>query len=531
MSDQIHVRRALISVSDKTDLIPFARTLVERFNVEIISTGGTARTLTDAGIRVVPVDEVTGSPEMMDGRVKTLHPSIHGALLARRDRPAHTEALTAHGITPIDLLVINLYPFEATVSRSETTTEEAIEQIDIGGPAMIRSGAKNHDFTCVVTDASQYDRLITELTANGGRTTQALRRAFAEAAFLRTAAYDVAIAGWMQEGRDRPFPELLRLSLPLSSGLRYGENPHQRAAIYADPGWRGTSVINARTIAGKPLSYNNLADAAAALNLVEDLGRTFPGYGGAAIIKHTNPCGAAIGTELLSAIDDAHRGDPVAAYGGVLAVNRAIDGRVAEGIIGDERFLEVIIAPDIDDDAAQRLTARWKNVRLLAVGTPPTVRPPERTMRSIPGGMLVQDADHAATTAEQWTLAAGEPLAPNDLRTALLAWTLVRHVTSNAIVIAARDRMIGAGGGQVDRVGACTIAIRKAERHLADTNAFPVAASDAFFPFSDGPRALIESGVRAIIQPGGSMRDEETIALCREHNVTCYMTGVRHFRH
>ncbi|MCP3905623.1 MAG: bifunctional phosphoribosylaminoimidazolecarboxamide formyltransferase/IMP cyclohydrolase [Planctomycetes bacterium] len=529
MPDLAPIRRALLSVSDKTDLVPFARHLRE-LGVDIISTGGTARALRDAGIDVVPVDQVTGFPEMMDGRVKTLHPSVHGAVLGRRDVASHMEAMAAHGIEPIDLVCINLYPFEQTILRDDVSAEEAIEQIDIGGPALLRSAAKNHDSVTVLTAPDQYDHVVTEMRANDGATTRALRRDLAAAAFMRTAGYDTAISAWMCSRRERSFPSLLRLTYAHELDLRYGENPHQPAAAYRDPSDAGASVLTARLLNGKPLSYNNLNDGAQALTLAQDLARTAPDDAYCAIIKHTNPCGVAARPTLGDAWDAALAGDPIAAYGGILATSRTVDADTAERIAGGDGFLEVIIAPGFGDDARQRLAARWKNVRLLETPGFDRPRPAGIQYRSIPGGILAQQRDAKLAETDDWVHAAGPE--PDDalLAEAAFAWIVVKHLTSNAVAITTGRQLVGAGAGQVDRVGACRIAVEKAGDRLPGSGTV-IGASDAFFPFDDGPRVLLDAGVTCLVHTGGSKRDSETIALCEERGVTCLLTGVRHFRH
>jgi phosphoribosylaminoimidazolecarboxamide formyltransferase/IMP cyclohydrolase len=529
MSTLVPVRRALLSVSDKTGLVPFARALRE-LGAEIVSTGGTARALADAGLDAIAIERVTGFPEIMDGRVKTLHPAVHGAILACRGEGAHKEAMARHGIAPIDLVCVNLYPFERTAA-SGAGADETIEEIDVGGPAMIRAAAKNHRWVAVVTDPAQYERIIAEMREQRGATTLALRTELAAAAFARTAAYDAAIAAWMARGADRDesrLPERLALSYVRRALLRYGENPHQRAAVYADPAASGPSLATARLLHGKPLSYNNLADAASAMRLAQDLAAAFPGARAAVIVKHTNPCGAAVAESAAAAFDRAYEGDPLAAYGGVLAMSSAIDEEAAQRIADGQRFLEVIVAPSFADRAAEALGRRWANVRLLvpesagggAIG-------PALEHRTIPGGLLAQERDATIEDPAAWTLAAGPPPGAAARSDALLAWIAAKHLTSNAIALAAGGRLAGAGAGQMDRVTACRLAVEKAGPRARGA----AAASDAFFPFSDGPRVLIDAGVACIVHPGGSKRDDETFALCAERGVTCLLTGVRHFRH
>lgn len=534
MPDLVPIRRALLSVSDKADLIPFARLLADR-GVEIISTGGTASALTQAGLPVTAIGDVTRFPEILGGRVKTLHPMIHGALLARRDDPAHARALAEHGIEPIDLACVNLYPFERTVARSGVTLEDAIEQIDIGGPTLIRAAAKNADWVTVVTHARQYDDVATELSRLHGSTSLALRRRFAADAFARTASYDRAIVAFLGKS-DRAFPPILSLEYQLDEELRYGENPHQSAALYRDPASTGPTVVNAEQLHGKKLSYNNLLDAAAALELVKAL-RKMHGplpRASACVVKHTNPCGAASADSPALAVAAAIAGDPAAAYGGILALDRPIDTPAAERIATPDRFFEVLIAPDYEPPALDILRDRWKNVRILAVGDRPAARQRKLEYRSIPGGMLVQDRDASPASTDAWTHAAGPAPSPTHLQAAALLVHVARALSSNAVAIGGHDpvhpgaiRLFGAGAGQMDRLAACRIAIEKAGP-LANG---AVAVSDAFFPFPDGPQRLIDAGVACIVHPGGSKRDDETFALCDRHAVTCLTTGVRRFRH
>jgi len=530
MPDLVPVRRALISVSDKTDLAPFARALVAR-GVSIISTGGTARALREAGVEVTPVEEITGFPEMLSGRVKTLHPLIHGALLGLRDDPDHARAMAEHGIEPIDLVCVNLYPFERTVSEPGVTEADAVEQIDIGGPAMLRSAAKNFESVCVVTAPKQYDAVVTALQQNDGATDRGLRARFAAAAFARTAEYDAAIAAYLSRRATPPFPDTLQINAVKADDLRYGENPHQDAALYRDPASTGPTIVNARQLHGKPLSYNNILDAASALELVKDLRRLSPDRVGACVVKHTNACGAAVAGSAADAVDAALAGDPTAAFGGILAINRALDARAAERLTREGLFLEVIAAPTFEEGAVERLRARWANMRLLAVGDRSGSSARKLDFRSIPGGLLVQDRDTRVASPEQWAHAAGPPPDADTLADAAIAWTIVKHLKSNAVAVAGRDagavRLFGMGAGLVDRVTASRLAVEKAGRRARGA----IAVSDAFFPFPDGPALLIDAGVRCLVHPGGSKRDGETFALCEERGVTCLTTGVRHFRH
>lgn len=529
-TDRVPVHRALLSVSDKTDLAPFARSLAA-FGIELLSTGGTAHALREAGLDVIEVSEVTGFPEMMDGRVKTLHPTVHGALLARRDVPEHVRAMTEHGITPIDMVCINLYPFEQTIQRDGVTPDEAIEQIDIGGPAILRSAAKNHAFVTVVTSVDQYDSLINDLREGDGATSLAMRRDLAAAAFMRTAAYDTAISAWLCERRETPFPALLQLSYGFEGELRYGENPHQKAAVYANPASADPTVVKAPLLHGRPLSYNNVMDAAGTLELVQDLNDSFPDHASAAIIKHVNPCGAAIAANLTEAFDRAYESDPLAAYGGILGLSQPVDEATAARICDGQKFFEVILAPSFDDASVRMLAERWKNVRLLEIGPLSAAGYRKLGYRSVPGGMLVQDRDTAIPKTKDWLHVAGSPPPSAMLRDGAFAWMIAKHLRSNAIAIGRDGQLLGGGMGQVDRVAACRLAVERAGDRLSSGTGPAVAASDAFFPFPDGPQTLIDAGVRCIVQPGGSKRDQETIDLCAERDVTLMFTGVRHFRH
>ncbi|MEQ8769573.1 MAG: bifunctional phosphoribosylaminoimidazolecarboxamide formyltransferase/IMP cyclohydrolase [Phycisphaerales bacterium] len=524
-NELVRVRRALLSVSDKSGLVEFARTLAG-LGVELISTGGTAAALRDAGLDVRDVSEVTGFPEMLSGRVKTLHPKVHGGILGVRGDADHESAMREHAIEPIDLVCVNLYPFEATVARAGVTEPEAVEQIDIGGPAMVRSAAKNHDAVAIVTEPAQYARVIEDLRENDGRTSRPVRRALAVEAFARTAAYDAAIAGWL--GRDDDTPPRLSISGIRGGELRYAENPHQPGAAYRDPAFTGPSVLSGEQLAGKQLSYNNLADAAAALELALQLGEMSPA--GAVVVKHTNPCGAASASSVPEAVQLAMAGDPVAAYGGILAVSAPIDADTAARIAGEGSFFEVVIAPAFEGDATSTLSERWKNCRLLAVGDAPRVVG-ARTVKSIPGGMLVQRADDELPDTATWTHAAGPAPTDEDVAAARALMCVVRALSSNAVCLGGRDgegvRLFGAGAGQMDRVASCRLAVEKAGEHARGS----IAASDAFFPFDDGPRVLIDAGARMLVHPGGSKRDRETFDLCDARGVTCLLTHRRHFRH
>ncbi len=543
--DLVPIRRALLSVSDKAGLEPFAKALASR-GIELISTGGTAALLASSGLNVTPVEQVTGFPEMMGGRVKTLHPKVHGALLALRNDPDHQRSMREHGIAPIDLVVVNLYPFEAAVSRPGATLDDAVENIDIGGPSMVRSAAKNFSHVCVVTHPGDYEKVLEELEKTRGFTTLALRSRLAARAFRLTARYDAAIAAELR-ARLRPagesrFPRVLHLSYSKLEDLRYGENPHQAAAIYStlDGAPAGPTVVGARKLHGKELSYNNLADASAALELVRALAELPPGPAGpvvgACVVKHTNPCGAAIAPTVADAVDEAILGDPLAAYGGILGVNAEIDGPTAARLCRNDVFFEVVVAPGFSRAALDQLRGRWANLRLLATGplvsstTEPSLR-----LQFIPGGVLAQEHDRRAALPEEFAHRAGPSPTPEIIHLAHFLEAVGRSLTSNAVAIGGVSpergnhtcRLFGAGAGQMDRVAACKIASRKA-RKLAHG---AMAYSDAFFPFPDGPRVLIRAGVSTIVHPGGSKRDQETFDLCQEKGVTCLTTGIRHFRH
>ncbi len=530
MPDLVPIKRALISVADKTDLVPLAHALVER-GTEIISTGGTAKALAEAGIDVTPIDKVTGFPEIMSGRVKSLHPLIHGGLLGLRDDEDHVKAMQEHGIVPIDLVCINLYPFERTISQPDVTQKEAIEQIDIGGPTLLRSAAKNFQWVTVVTSPRRYDRLVNELNANKGATSLSLRAEMAAAAFGRTSEYDAAIASYLSRRSPGAFEQVMRLGYVKVDDLRYGENPHQDAALYRDPSSTGPTIVNSEQLHGKPLSYNNINDAAAALESVKALRKFNPDKVGAAVIKHANPCGAAMAASAEKAISLAIAGDPVAAFGGILAVNRIVDANAAHEITGADRFFEVVVAPEYEPHALEIIKARWQNVRVLAAGDRAGSTARKLEYRSVPGGMLVQEQDTRSSTPEQWVHAAGPEATPEVLAAGAFLETVARYLSSNSIAIggsnAGGTRLFGAGAGQMDRVSACRLAINKA----GDLAKGAVAYSDGFFPFPDGPKLLLDAGVKTLIHPGGSKRDQETFDLCDERGVTCLVTSVRRFKH
>ncbi len=523
MTDQVPVRRVLISVSDKTDLIPFAKYLTG-IGATLISTGGTARTLSDAGIPVTPVDAVTDFPEMMDGRVKTLHPKIHGGLLALRDNPEHVAAMRDHDIEPIDLVCVNLYPFEKTIARDDVTDAEAIEQIDIGGPSMVRSAAKNIGAVAVVTDPSQYDRVVMDMKKNDGATSQSLRQSLAAAAFARTAAYDTAIAEWMNNRSNDKFPETLLLRYDRRAELRYGENPHQAGAVYVDPHSKIASIAQATQKHGKALSFCNIYDADGALNLVREI--PADESAAVAVIKHANPCGFATAATLEQAFEQAYAGDPLAAFGGIVACNQPVDEATAQHMVEGQKFLEVIIAPSFDQPALDLLRERWKNVRLLETG-PIGSAQHEADFKRIVGGLLIHERDELPFDTQQWEHVAGPAPEASVLADMRLAMIAVKHLKSNAVCLVNGSALAGAGAGQMDRLASCRIAIEKA----GDRAKNAVVGSDAFFPFRDGPDQLIKAGVRGIVQPGGSKRDDDTIAACNDAGVSLMFTGRRHFRH
>ena len=523
------VSRALLSVSDKTGLIEFAKALSAR-GIELVSTGGTAKAIAAAGLPVKDVSELTGFPEMMDGRVKTLHPKVHGGLLAIRGNSEHASAMKAHSIAPIDLLVVNLYPFEATVDKG-AGFEDCIENIDIGGPAMIRAAAKNHDDVTVVVEALDYQAVLDELAANHGATTLALRRRLAAKAYARTAAYDAAISNWFAAQNGTDAPDFRTFGGRLIQSLRYGENPHQNAAFYATPEKR-PGVSTARQLQGKELSYNNINDTDAAYECVGEFDpkRT----AACVIVKHANPCGVAEGPDLLSAYRKALACDSTSAFGGIVAVNCVLDADAARVIT--EIFTEVIIAPDATEEAIAVVSAK-KNLRLLLAGGLPNPRSVGLTAKTVASGLLVQSRDNAVI--DDMNLRVVTRRAPTDaeLRDLRFAFRVAKHVKSNTIIYARDLATVGIGAGQMSRVDSARIAARKAldaakELKLAEPlTKGSVVASDAFFPFADGMLACIEAGATAVIQPGGSMRDDEVIKAADEHGIAMVFTGVRHFRH
>ncbi len=531
-TDVVKIGRALISVSDKAGLLELARALSQR-GVELLSTGGTAAVLGNAGLAVIDVAQMTGFPEMMDGRVKTLHPRVHGGLLAIRSEPAHQAAMIANDIAPIDLLVVNLYPFEATLKRG-ASFEDRIENIDIGGPAMIRGAAKNHDDVAVIVDVADYPLLLDELARSNGATSLAFRRRMAQKAYARTAAYDAAISNWLAEEIHEAAPKWRAFGGVLHESfgaLRYGENPHQSAALYLTAETR-PGVATAKQIQGKELSYNNINDTDAAYELVAEFD---PAESAAvAIIKHANPCGAAIGATLLEAYEKAFACDPVSAFGGVVALNRRLDAAAARKIV--EIFTEVIIAPGADEEALAIVAAK-KNLRLMIAGALPDPRARTLTVRSVAGGLLVQDRDSGALDEAALKVVTRRAPTANEMADLRMAWRVAKHVKSNAIVYVKDGATAGIGAGQMSRVDSALVAARKALDAAAAAGwAEPrtkgsAVASDAFCPFADGLLSAIEAGATAVIEPGGSMRDADVIAAADAAGVAMVFTGMRHFRH
>jgi phosphoribosylaminoimidazolecarboxamide formyltransferase / IMP cyclohydrolase len=515
------IERAILSVTDKTGLTDFARKLVD-MGVELISTGGTAKLLRSAGISVKDISEITGFPEMLDGRVKTLHPKVHGGILHRRENASHRTAVAAHGIQPIDMVVVNLYAFEKTAAKSGADFDELIENIDIGGPSMIRSAAKNFQDVAVVTSPSDYEGIAEEMLRSGGSLSSEMKWRLAQKAFATTAAYDSAIASTLERvsvngdfklHSPERFPENLRLCYTKISDLRYGENPHQKAAMYSDGS--GTGVANAHQVQGKELSYNNIVDLEAAWDLAQEFEEPV-----CAIIKHTNPCGAASGKTLAEAYKRALECDPVSAFGGVIGVNRPVDGDAAEEMA--KLFLEVIAAPAFDKAAVEKFAAK-KNLRLVEIANCPQ----KWVLKNVSGGMLMQDADlHQLQESDLKIVTKRLPTA-EEKRALLFAWKVCKHVKSNAVLYARDGQTVGVGAGQMSRVDSCRMGAQKAVLPLKGT----VAASDAFFPFPDGVEEIGKAGATAIIQPGGSVRDQEVIEAADRLGLAMVFTGVRHFRH
>jgi len=517
------IQRALLSVSDKTGLVDFARAL-HAAGVELLSTGGTAKAIRDAGLPVTDVSDYTGFPEMLDGRVKTLHPKVHGGILGRRDLPEHVATMQRHGIPDIDLVCVNLYPFRETIARPHTL-DDAIENIDIGGPAMVRSSAKNYRFVAIVTDPADYPKLVAEMQAGNGALTDATRFGLAKKAFSHTAEYDSAISNYLtalnDAGEKEAFSERLNLNFVRAQTCRYGENPHQAGAFYVEAQAPAGTIATARQIQGKELSYNNIADTDAALECV----KLFDAAPACVIVKHANPCGVAYGTSLLDAYDRAYRTDPESAFGGIIAFNGRLDGETAKAIV-ERQFVEVIVAPEVSPEASEAVAAK-KNVRLLECGKWGGAVA-QMDMKRVAGGLLVQDAD-VLLNAELKVVTRRAPT-EKEMDDLLFAWRVAKFVKSNAIVYA-KDRMtVGVGAGQMSRVNSARIAAIKAE-HAGLVVPGSVMASDAFFPFRDGLDNAAAAGIQAVIQPGGSMRDDEVIAAADEHGIAMVFTGTRHFRH
>ncbi len=522
-------RRALVSVSDKTGLESFVRTLVD-LGFEIVSTGGTRHHLEEQGINVIDVSSYTGFPEIMDGRVKTLHPKIHGAILGRPDVPNDSAAIREHDIVPFELVVCNLYPFEQTIAQEGVTVSEAIEQIDIGGPSMVRAAAKNHAYTGIVTHPSQYERVQDELRC--APLSECLRRELAATAFEMTARYDRAIADYAashiaqcQTVEAGLFPKTLTLTFQRKSVLRYGENPHQQAAFYADTEMPAATLAGSRQLHGKDLSYNNLLDLDAALTIAREFSKP-----AAVIIKHNNPCGCAVGENLADAFQKAYVGDPVSAFGSVLGFNRTLDLPTVEQLCQQDRFIEAIIAPDYEDESFEELTTRpkWKKtVRLIRCSALRENRVPSVEFRDVAGGLLVQDRDEQSETTDDWKVVTKRKPSESESHNLKFAWIVCKHVKSNAIVLAKQGSLVGVGAGQMSRVDSTFIATHKAGERSHGS----VLASDAFFPFRDGIDTAAAASVSAIIQPGGSRGDEKVITACNDHGIAMIFTGRRHFKH
>jgi phosphoribosylaminoimidazolecarboxamide formyltransferase/IMP cyclohydrolase len=510
------IKRALISVSDKTGVVEFARELT-LFGVEIISTGGTMKALQDAGIPVTYISDVTGFPEMMDGRVKTLNPFIHGGILAVRDNPEHVQAMNEHGIRGIDMVVVNLYPFRETIAKTGVTRDEAVENIDIGGPAMVRSAAKNFAFVAVVVNPAHYGQIVNEIKTQGGVSADT-RLMLAREAFSHTASYDAAIAAYFstQTGEDDYPSEMIR-HWRKAQDLRYGENPHQSAAFYQDPAC-SSGIAYARQLSGKELSFNNIADIEAAYNIVGEFNEP-----AVTIIKHTNPCGTATANSISDAYRLAYESDPVSAFGGIVALNREVDAATAEKM--KTLFLEAIIAPSFSKDALEILGEK-KNLRLLAAGEAKTGAK-RFDIKTVSGGILVQETDISDASPASYKVVTKRTPTAVEMHSLSLAWKVVKHVKSNAIVVASEGRTLGVGAGQMNRVGAAEIALKQAGEKAKGA----VLASDAFFPFRDTVDAAAKAGITAIIQPGGSVKDEESIAAADEYGIAMIFTGMRHFKH
>ena len=515
------IKRALVSVTDKTGVVDFCRVLVDEFGVEVVSTGGTAKALSDAGVPVRPIDDLTGFPEMMDGRVKTLHPRVHGGLLARRDVPAHMAAADEHGIGMIDLVCVNLYAFEATVAKPGVTEAEAIENIDIGGPSMLRSASKNFASVAVVTDPASYDAILAEMRANGGATTLETRRALATEVFRLTSHYDNQIWQYLSAYSQTLFPAEVRLRLEKVQDLRYGENPHQNAAFYRFVDAKDHTLARAEQLQGKELSYNNILDTDACWSAV----REFAAEPAVVIVKHTNPCGTAIGEDIVAAYQRAHDVDPISAFGGVMAFNRTVPAALIEAVFANGQFVEVMIAPEYEAGAIELLSTK-PNIRVLRTGG---LRPVSGhyESRAVEGGMLIQQSDTVAENPAEFTVPTKRQPTADELAQLLFAWRVAKSVKSNAILLAKDFVSVGVGAGQMNRVNSARIAVAQA----GDAAKGAVCASDAFMPFPDSLEVVAAAGVTAVIQPGGSVRDQECIDKADELGVTMVFTGHRHFRH
>jgi len=517
---QVAIKRALVSVTDKTGVVEFCRALSTEFGVEIVSTGGTAKALADAGVPVRPIDDLTGFPEMMDGRVKTLHPRVHGGLLARRDVPAHMAAAQEHGIGMIDLVCVNLYAFEATIAKEGVTEEDAIENIDIGGPSMLRSAAKNFASVTVVTEPSAYDAILGEMRANGGATTFETRRDLATQVFAKTSAYDSAIWMYLSGYKQTAFPAEARFRLEKVQDLRYGENPHQGAAFYRFMDAKDATLARAEQLQGKELSYNNILDTDACWTAVREFEAP-----AVVIVKHTNPCGTCTDADLVTAYKKAHDVDPISAFGGVMAFNRTVPAELIEAIYANGQFVEVMIAPDFESGALELLTQK-PNVRVLKTGG---VRPVtgHYESRAVEGGLLVQMSDSVSEDPATFTVPTKRQPTADEMEQLLFAWKVAKSVKSNAILLAKDFTSVGVGAGQMNRVNSARIAVAQAGEAAKGA----VAASDAFMPFPDSLEVCAEAGVTAVIQPGGSVRDQEVIDRADELGVAIVFTGHRHFRH
>ncbi|MDS9473155.1 bifunctional phosphoribosylaminoimidazolecarboxamide formyltransferase/IMP cyclohydrolase [Sporosarcina pasteurii] len=509
-------KRALLSVSDKSGILEFAKAL-ESLDYEILSTGGTMKHLAENGVSVTAVDEVTGFPEIMEGRVKTLNPFIHGGLLAKRDNPAHQAQMEEHQIHPIDIVCVNLYPFKETISKADVTTEDAIENIDIGGPAMLRASAKNHAYVTVIVDATDYEQVLAELKADG-QTTDETRRRLAAKVFRHTAAYDALIAGYLTDLAGEEFPEQVTYTYELKQPLRYGENPHQKAAFYSKPLGSDFSIAYAEQLHGKELSYNNIQDANAAIQIVKEFDAP-----AAVAVKHMNPCGVGTSQTIEDAFHKAYEADPVSIFGGIIALNREVDVATAEHL--SKIFLEIVIAPSFTEEAIELLTKK-KNIRLLTISFEQNKQDKWNTV-SVEGGLLMQEPDSFGFKDADIRVATDREPTEAEWEAMKLGWAVVKHVKSNAIVVSDNERTLGVGAGQMNRVGAAGIALTQAGERAKGA----ALASDAFFPMDDTVEAAAKAGITAIIQPGGSVKDEDSIKKANEYGITMVFTGVRHFKH